>query len=153
MRPGLFPSQQRAIQKAFRKADAFDHFRQRTRRGFIGAIFGGIAASAGTFFAGLQIAAAAPASRPPMPAPPFDAVALGPIERLEARALEVLAEIEMGRASTALWVGVERLALRSLVEPHRDALRARLLATRAAVAVPPALQSTFARLEAMTKGR
>ena len=38
MRPGLFPSQQRALRQAFKKADKFDHFsfRQRTRRAFLG---------------------------------------------------------------------------------------------------------------------
>jgi hypothetical protein len=31
----MFPSQERALRKAFKKADKFDHFRQRTRRQFV----------------------------------------------------------------------------------------------------------------------
>ena len=36
MRQGFLPGQQRALRQAFKKADAFDRFRQRTRRSFLG---------------------------------------------------------------------------------------------------------------------
>lgn len=52
MRLGLLPSQKRELRKAFKKADKFDHFRQRTRRQFmaIGAL--GVATGIGGFFVG-----------------------------------------------------------------------------------------------------
>jgi hypothetical protein len=52
MRPGLFPSQQRALQKALKKAEKFDHFRQRTRRTFCLLLVGAAAATVGSFYAG-----------------------------------------------------------------------------------------------------
>lgn len=156
MRPGLFPSQQRALQRAFKKADAFDHFRQRTRRAFVGAVLGGLSVSVGTYFLGRGLQSRDPSATGTVTESTpqsFDAVALGPIEKLEAQALNVLAEIEMGRATPALWIGVERLALRAVVEANREPLRARLIATRSAVQIPAGLESAFARLVAVARGR
>jgi hypothetical protein len=156
MRPGLFPGQQRALRKALKKADKFDHFRQRTRRAFFGAILGGAAMSVAAFVVGRgRMASTTEESGQsgPRPQDPFAALALGPIEKLETHAVDLLAEIELGRASSAHWIGVERLALRALADLGPNKIRARLLRTRDAVKLPPELESVFAGLDAMAKGR
>ena len=62
MRPGMFPSQQRAMRQAFKKADKFDHFRARTRRSLVLGGVASLAAAVGAFWVGTRTrdAAAAP---------------------------------------------------------------------------------------------
>ena len=54
MHLGMLPSQKRALQRAFKKADKFDHFRSRTRRAFVGGGVAAIAAAATSFWVGLR---------------------------------------------------------------------------------------------------
>lgn len=117
MRQGFLPSQHRALKRAFRKADAFDRFRHRTRRAFLGMGLLAVSAGLGGFLAGRRISGTG--SRQPDPSPDaegagLDAIALGPLMRLQANYPAVLARLETGRATAALWFGYERLLLLAL---------------------------------------
>ena len=85
--------------------------------------------------------------------PALDALAMGDIEILEQRAVDLLAEVELGRATPAIWIGVERLVLHALADAQRTMLRRRLLVTPTAVELPRALIAPFARLSAMQQGK
>jgi len=77
MRLGLLPSHKRELQRAFKKADAFDHFRQRTRRAFLGLWGLAVGGSGLSFFAGCKVAGTRAPMQPPVG--PLDATALGRI--------------------------------------------------------------------------
>lgn len=91
MRSGFLPSQQRELRKASKKADAFDHFRQRTRRRFVALGLLGIAGSAGTFWLGRRGPWAPGTGEVDVASPaPLDAahrLALGPDADLRANLL------------------------------------------------------------------
>ncbi|HLU38663.1 MAG TPA: hypothetical protein VK081_04710 [Planctomycetota bacterium] len=152
MRLGLLPGQRKQLAKLVKKAHAFDRFRQRTRRAFFLVILGGASATIAGFAAGKSVGTGA-RDDATKPGHPLDEIALGPIERLEARSLDVLAAIETGRETPALWIGVERLALRALAEPARANARRRLHALASTVRVPESLRSTFAAIAESVRGR
>lgn len=145
MRQGFLPGQQRALRQAFRKADAFDRFRQRTRRAFFGMGLLALGTGASGFVAGRQTRhREQPADSAPTT---LDAVALGPLPKLVADYPSVLAAIETGQATEALWLGFERLLLLSLsaTEGVRATLARDLLLT-ARHAEPPAHLREYVRV-------
>ncbi len=81
MRLGMLPSQKRALARAFRKADKFDHFRQRTRRTLLFGGVGALFAAAGSFWAGASLGR----PEPPMSVPPASvSPRLGAVHRIAA---------------------------------------------------------------------
>lgn len=150
MRLGLLPSQQRALDQAFKKARAFDTFRSRTRRSMLAAAAAGLVTSVASFFVGQSTADESSQRRPDHP---MDALALGEIDRLEARALDLLAEAETGRATPITWIGVERLLLRAISDDSKRSLRTRLLALRSLPDLPKAVSMALNSLAAQTRPR
>lgn len=134
MRQGLFPSQQRALRQAFKKADAFDHFRQRTRRAFLSLAALAVGTGVAGFVTGRSWHAAAD-DPPTSPLQRYRALATGPFGDLHASHLGFLAAMEEATGDERFWVGFERLATHGLRESDRALLR-RLLATARAVPAP-----------------
>ena len=142
MRPGLFPSQQRALRQAFKKADKFDHFRQRTRRAFLGLGALALGMGAGGLALGRsgrvpQIAAdlKANAGPPHLPEPLLDIVT-GPLENLRTEAMNVAAALEAAPHDSVLWIGFHRLVALALNRPEDDLLRRRLRTVAALPGMP-----------------
>ncbi len=133
MRPGMFPSQQRAMRQAFKKADKFDHFRARTRRSLVLGGVASVAAAAAAFWVGTRTADAAvgrEADSHPRPAQHEEwlrALAVGPISELRSRAMHLTAALESAEVDDGLWVGFHRLCSHSLTHADDTALRNRLL--------------------------
>lgn len=151
MQQGLFPSQQRALRQAFKKADAFDHFRQRTRRAFLSMLLGGAGMGAGMTAAGYWLGrrhgatAAQPARHPDVEW--MHALVRGPLADLEAAAPNLTATIDLHGGDADLWLGFERLVLTALAHGDRQSL-ARDLLVLARVAPPPAhLHALVERLD------
>jgi hypothetical protein len=142
MRLGLLPGQQRVLDQAFKKARAFDRFRQRTRRTVLATAGGGLLLGVAAFFAGRSVVEAPV----PQTTHPMDALALGDAQRLQARAIDLLAEVEMGRGTPSLWVGVERLILCAMLADDASPLRTRVLALRALPSLPPAIATALTKL-------
>lgn len=119
MRSGMLPSQQRALRRVFKKADAFDHFRTRTRRAFLG-LFGLSALGAtATYWLGQRAGdTAAPVAN--QAATDLEALALGPLDALEQAHPLLIAYLDLHSADAkpGHWLGLERLALLALTEPE-----------------------------------
>ena len=146
MRPGLFPSQQRALRRAFKKADAFDHFRQRTRRAFVGLSLLAVATGVGGFVFGRRRGAV---DEPDEAASLIDrhrALATAPLERLRAAQLVFLASMEQSPGDEEFWVGFERLATHALSQPGNDEILRRLRITARSVPVPNGYEWVVQRL-------
>jgi hypothetical protein len=125
MRSGMLPSQQRALRRAFKKADAFDHFRTRTRRAFLG--LGSLAAALG--LGGLLVGRASVSDARAPRSDAYRELALAPLDDLRSAHLGFLAALEEAPDDRALWVGFERLAQVALSQPTETELLRRLRAT------------------------
>lgn len=155
MRQGFLPSQRRELRRAFKKAQAFDRFRQRTRRGFLGMLGFAAVAGAGGVWAGRATSPRAPSE--PNALQPEDLVhlhdlAFGPIENLERRAMHVVDGIRRHPGDERLGYGIQRLITVALVHPTNLVLRARLhdLATDAKV-FPRPVEEALEQFTAFTK--
>jgi hypothetical protein len=127
----MFPSQQRALRRAFKKADKFDHFRKRTRRSFVLGGIGAVVAAAGAFWAGLAVGsdvqqAEVVADRWRKKLPWAEEFAYAPIETLETARASFLTVIEQTGGTETTWHGFARLANRAIEKANRD-LALRLL--------------------------
>lgn len=125
MRSGMLPSQQRALRRVFKKADAFDHFRTRTRRAFLGISSLAAALGLGGFITGRASNGETVAPR----ADGYRELALAPIDELKSAHLGFLAALEQAPDDRTLWVGFERLAQHALGDPTASDLLRRLRAT------------------------
>ncbi|MEZ5963848.1 MAG: hypothetical protein R3F56_08395 [Planctomycetota bacterium] len=127
MRLGLLPSQKRELDRAFKKAKAFDRFRVRTRRAFLGLGLGAVVGCAGAYWLGCRSATAkvdAWHARLPW-AREF---ARQPIEVMVTGASTFLGVLQnAGHDDPELWRGFARLAQHAL---SRDDDQARLLRKR-----------------------
>ncbi len=154
MRSGMFPSQQRALRRAFKKADKFDHFRKRTRRSFVlGGMVAAVAAAA-SFWAGTMVGSSKAtndevASRWHKKIPWAEEFASSPIEVLAASRSTFLTVIEQTGGTDAMWRGYERLADRAI--ETRDAELANRLLEVIRLAPPP--QSLGRTIEGLHKVR
>ena len=157
MRPGLFPSQQRALEQAFKKARALDRFRQKTRRSFILGGFAAIGAATTTFFLGARYTGTA-AQRGPQPLTQPDAtlsalhgLALGPLDQLEAQEMHVVRAYEANVLDDKLAYGVQRLVALSLSKPTNEVLRVRLVRLISKVDLPEHVRSSLDLLKTAAK--
>ena len=132
MRLGMLPGQQRALQRAFKKADKFDHFRSRTRRAFVWGGVAAIASAAGTFWVGVRTGMAATGHNPPATAHPGQSVARNLAAASDADLLRdrltFLQRLELAPEDSVAWIGFRRLAGMAVAGRDR-ALAARLLLT------------------------
>jgi hypothetical protein len=138
------------MRKAFRKADKFDHFRQRTRRAFLGVgalalALGGAAGFAGRGWWGQKPTSPAAGS--------IAALATGSLDQLRANYQMLLAAIETGKATPAHWHGYERLVLLALsgIEGVPSTLATDLLLTASVQPPPEATQPLLRTLAQRTK--
>lgn len=136
MRLGLLPSQKRELQRAFKKADAFDHFRQRTRRTFLGVGALAVALGVGGFAAGRMTGAGRLADRDAVADPKLTArrdqarrLATQPDSILRRDHATFLLILDAVGDDEALWVGFARLGNMALQGEGDRQLMARLLTT------------------------
>jgi hypothetical protein len=124
MRPGLFPSQQRALRKALKKADKFDHFRKRTRRSFVlvGAL-SALSAGAAVWSAIRSVAV----QGPPGSLDRWATVAVGPLSELRQRAIPLLGALDGRPEHDPIWQGYHRLVADSTLAPGDTPLRRMLI--------------------------
>jgi hypothetical protein len=135
MRPGLFPSQQRALRKALKKADKFDHFRRRTRRTFLGLGALGLFAGVTGFAAGRHRSRSVDTDTDDDTLiGQHRSLAAAPIARLRAGYIVFLASMEQAPADPRFWVGFERLATHALETRDAELIR-RLRVTANAVPI------------------
>lgn len=125
MRSGMLPSQQRALRRVFKKADAFDHFRTRTRRAFFG--LGSLAAALG--LGGVFVGRATLSDTSARQFDRYRELALAPLDQLRSAHLAFLGALEQNPDDRTLWVGFERLAQLALSQPTEVDLLRRLRAT------------------------
>jgi hypothetical protein len=127
LRSGLFPSQQRLLRQAFKKADKFDHFRARTRRSFLAIIGASAVAVTGSFFIGHSVGSSNAPTPRPVPkssriaaaAGQLETLALGPLDQLEQAHPMLISYLDLHttQATDAHWLGFERLLLLALSAP------------------------------------
>lgn len=146
MRQGGFPGQEQMIRRYARIGLEAESGFKRTRRRFFGLAFAAAAVAGGCgWFVGRG---GGPVDAPPRAAPnALEAIALGPLARLEACAPELLAEIEQGRATPILWRGFERLAVWGVARSAGATLRQRLTATLRVATPPPDVQAVVQQLD------
>ncbi len=121
MRSGLFPSQKRELDKAFKKARAFDRFRPRTRRNLIGLALLGLAGTVTGFWAGSR---SQPASgNNPRASPWVMSLVAAPLATLREQAVHVAYALETAPSDDRLWSAFHRLAAYALVHPEDQTLR------------------------------
>ncbi len=155
MRPGLFPSQQRAMRKAFKKADKFDHFRKRTRRAFLAMGALGVGAAIGGFFLGrasVKVEAEDSVADSPLESRRQYArdLAQGPLDALVDAHQSFLLVLNRLPPDSVLWSGFARLA--DAAVSRRDArLAKRLLPTFGVHEVPNQVKQFEQSLELLTK--
>jgi hypothetical protein len=171
MRSGLFPSQQRALRQAFKKADKFDHFRQRTRRSFVLGGIAAVGAAAGTFWVGIKMGrkgAVAPTTtsvraeaETPLRGPLQGKLAVAhrwstaPDEELRANYALFLVILDAHGGDDLLWAGFARLAGMAEAgagEPNRF-LAQRLLASARRLPPPAFVSHHLSLLQARVEGR
>ena len=131
MRLGMLPSQKRALQRAFKKADKFDHFRSRTRRTFIGGGVAAIAAAAASFWVGMRTGRAEPAIPVAATSPRQQMarrIAASSDSELMRDRFALLQGLEMTPNDPVAWVGFRRLAGMAAASQDRN-LATRLLLT------------------------
>lgn len=135
MRLGLLPSQQRELDKAFKKARAFDRFRRSSRRAFVGMLGVSVGALVGGVWLGRRTAhfGRAPEVEPPelevgVDLAPLHALALGPADDLERRAMHLVDGLRRYPTDERLCLGTQRLITIALSHADNAVLRARLLA-------------------------
>jgi hypothetical protein len=153
MLSGMFPSQQRMLRQAFKKAARFDTFRQRTRRSFLVAGAAAVAAAAGAFWAGMQVAQ--PASPAPTPSTGsstgwLDDLASGPLPELQRQAPHLLAALRGKAADDVMWLGFHRLVLVATSQPEQEALRRMLVQVARHDDAPLAAREALEHLERKT---
>lgn len=159
MRLGLLPSQKRALDRAFKKADAFDHFRARTRRAFLGLGFAAGVTGVIGFFVGRGTGRAHDD-----PVGPVDSnesprlavarrLAAAPDEQLWRERNTFLLAIEESGGDAEAWVGFRRLSSMVLgqPEPLRREVAMRLLKTSAHAPARADYQEWIERLRQATK--
>jgi hypothetical protein len=128
MRQGFLPGQQRELRRAFRKADAFDRLRQRTRRQFLAMLGLSMAAGVGGVFAG-RASRLTTSTEPPRSKElsALHELALGPIANLERRAMHLIDGLRQHPADEKLGYGAQRLVTVAMVHADNQVLRVRLL--------------------------
>ncbi len=144
MRPGLFPSQQRALRRTFKKADAFDNFRQRTRRAFVGLGLLAVATGVGGFALGRWWNSDATPEREVVrdrwraKLSWAQTYAEQPIAILSANYATFLMVIEQTGGDERTWRGFEKLLNHSLsAAADSDAHLKQMLLRTAKIAPPP----------------
>jgi len=150
MRSGLLPSQQRELRRAFKKADAFDHFRERTRRSFLGlGLLGALGTAAGFWFGTVRSAdkGRPSANAGPVPLEKAHELALGPDAELRRNAAMFLVMLDRSGGDEVTWAGFGRLARMATADGGDRRLASRLLATTARLAPPVLLQPLVRRLQ------
>jgi hypothetical protein len=135
-----------------KKADAFDHFRKRTRRGFLGIGALGLLGSFGGFWLGASTGSSSASPEPKRPSHPQIEVAhrlaLGPDEDLRSNSAMFLVIFDGIRGDPLTWAGFGRLAQMATAPGREDRrLVARLLTSARRVPPPDWLQSVIGRLE------
>ncbi len=123
MRLGLLPSHQRHLRKLFKKADAFDDFRGRTRRRFLALGALAFAGGMGAFWCGTKLApeqALVPAVDPRIADRLARArqLAVGDEAELRSQYVAFLFVFERVPPDAVLWLGFGRLV--SAAERDRD---------------------------------
>jgi hypothetical protein len=154
MRSGLFPSQQRAMRKALKKADKFDHFRTRTRRAFVALGALGVAGAVGGFFLGRATVSKDPG---PVSVSPLEGrreyareLAQGPLDGLVNAHQSFLMVLNRLEPDSILWSGFARLV--DVAITRRDVrLAKRLLPTFSVHDVPMPTQELATALAQITK--
>lgn len=159
MRSGFMPGQQAALRRAFKKAEAFDHFRQRTRRGFLSVGAAGIAGSIGAFWVGTWTSrhdSDVQRAHSPEPGHPQLAVAhrlaLGPDADLRANAAMFLVVLDAIGGDELTWAGFGRLVRMACeASPPDRRLARRLRASADRPHRPTWLNDSVRELEALTR--
>jgi len=143
-----------------KKADAFDHFRQRTRRRFLAILGLSVPLAAGAGFALAHWSMGSPRKRLP---DPVDArvverlewahrLANGPDGALLAASTTFLMVLDRCGGDVALWRGFARLVRMAEADgQERRALAARLLVSAEAQELPVELRGCEARLRELVK--
>jgi hypothetical protein len=155
MRPGLFPSQQRALKKALKKADKFDHFRQRTRRTFLSLVAVAATTCCGAYLLGRATAVDGRAGKTVGVDPALrdklalaHALATGPDQELRRNYAGFLLLMDAHRGDEITWGGFARLSRMALESrgPEEIRLAKRLLLTADALEAPAGVQRFVDRL-------
>ena len=156
MRLGLLPSQQRYLDQTFKKARAFDHFRQRTRRAFLGLGALALGLGIGGFAAG-RASGGGSSRLGSGEVDPRLATKLDQARRLAAQTDEILRRdhatfllvLDAVGDDETLWVGFARLANMALATKNAvdRQLAERLLATSRAASRPAHLNSLVEALQ------
>ena len=145
MRLGLLPSQKRALDQAFKKARAFDRFRQRTRRAFLGLGLLGVCAGVGGFVLGRSWQSEPDQGRPDAEIrarwqaklPWAQTYGEQPIATLSASYATFLMVIQMTGGDDRTWRGFARLAEHALSAADSDPNLGRALLQTSRFAPPP----------------
>ncbi|MEZ5966002.1 MAG: hypothetical protein R3F56_19355 [Planctomycetota bacterium] len=157
MRQGLFPAQRRELQRALRKADAFDRMRARTRRAFLRVGLCAVGAAGAAFWLGRWSAGRddepvvdSVRSRWQKKIPWAEEFARGPLEQLVAGSATFLMTIDATGGSPAMWNGYARIAdwALSTQTPQSRAMIERLLQTARMAPPPPELATLITTLRA-----
>jgi hypothetical protein len=144
MRLGLMPQQKRALDKAFRKARAFDRFRVRTRRSFLALGVLSIGGAAAAFVVGRASAPAAAGEPAGTRDAWIDGLARGPLAALRAQAPHVVAALESCAPDDPLWIAFHRLAEIAIANPADETLRRQLRKLGARDNAPPSARESAA---------
>ncbi len=154
MRTGLLPSQQRALQKAFKKADKFDHFRQRTRRSLIAAGCAALCGAFGAYWLGSNSAVSDSGGARPSEHPRLIIVrrlAATPDDSLWAQRATFLQAADEVGGSESGWLGMRRLATMTLTKGREDKVFAARLLKSMSHERPAHLEDTYRELQALVR--
>lgn len=144
----MLPGQRRELEKVLKNARAFDGFRTRTRRTFLGVAAVGVLTSAAAFFVGRAQSGSMGAARERPPTDEWlNELATGPLPTLEAQALHLLGALQGCGSDDPLWHGFYRLVLVAAQKPQAEALRRMLrnVGSRARVPVAAREAAEFLR--------
>jgi hypothetical protein len=126
MRLGLLPSQQRALDKAFKKARLFDNFRRRTRRQLLAAGAFGILATITGFWAGRYSATTESNESATDRHAWVRSIANSPIATLRPQAMHLFEALTSVTGDDPLWGAYHRLVAYALQHPEDETLRRQL---------------------------
>lgn len=154
MRTGLLPSQQRALQRAFKKADKFDHFRQHTRRSLLAAGCAALCGAFGAYWMGANSATSGNGSAPPSEHPRLIIVrrlAAATDDSLWAQRATFLQAADEVGGSESGWLGMRRLAKMTLATGREDKVFAARLLKSMSHERPAYLEDVHRELQAMVR--
>ncbi|MEZ5963844.1 MAG: hypothetical protein R3F56_08375 [Planctomycetota bacterium] len=137
MRLGLLPSQKRELDRAFKKAKAFDRFRVRTRRAFLGLGLGAVGTGVLGFWVGRDLADARPETTDDAAGSSSPRIAIArrlasaSDEQLWRERHTFLLALDECRGDPEAWVGFRRLGAMALArsDESRRVACARLVKT------------------------